>query len=85
MSKMLKVVTISSLATVVGLSLVVGGITLTATPAQALACVPAPDGTSHLGEYPSDQACFEACFAIHGEDLAAYHWNTTTTCCSCVF
>lgn len=85
MSKMLKVVAIGSLATAVGLSLVVGGIALTATPAQALACVPAPNGTSHLGEYPSDQACFEACLAIHGEDLASYHWNTTTTCCSCVF
>lgn len=85
MSKMLKVVTIGSFATIVGLSLIVGGTTLTATSAQALACTPTPNGTSHLGEYPSGQACFEACYAIHGENLETYHWNETTTCCSCVF
>jgi len=85
MSKMLKVVTIGSFATIVGLSLIVGGMTLTATSAQAQGCVPEPNGTSHLGEYPSPAACYEACLAIHGENLEDYHWNSVTKCCSCVF
>lgn len=42
------------------------------------------DGWNYLGSQPSEQACQNACEAIHGEE-AHGHWIESTTCCRCFF
>lgn len=83
MSKWLKAVSVSVFSFLVATALAFGSSAALATPASAMTC---PDnGQGFLGQQPSDNACFQACFAVHGSSLEAYHWNETTGCCSCVF
>jgi hypothetical protein len=54
-----------------------------ATPASALTC--ANDGWDWLGEQPSEQACVNACRAVHGDPEAGGIWNPTSHCCRCLY
>ena len=45
----------------------------------------ANDGINFLGQQPSQQACYNACYAVHGEELAWEVWHPTTGCCGCVY
>jgi hypothetical protein len=58
-----------------------GLLVATAKPANALDC--ANDGVWFLGSKPIYQACYDACYAIHGPGITAV-WNSTTTCCKCL-
>jgi hypothetical protein len=60
-----------------------GSLAATATPASARDCP--YDGEGLMGYQPSDQACYQACYARWGDDLYDYHWNESNGCCTCVF
>lgn len=41
------------------------------------------DGWNFLGQQPSQQACYDACFALH-PDLVQARWGPGG-CCTCLF
>lgn len=55
-----------------------------ARPVNAMTCPPY-DGVTFMGEQPSYQACYNACFAVHGTGLEQAVWNQTSHCCSCLY
>jgi hypothetical protein len=42
------------------------------------------DGWNFLGQQPSYEACYDACFALHGQDLQQALWGPAG-CCRCLF
>ena len=48
----------------------------------AFAC--ADDGWNFLGQQPSQQACYDACLALH-PDLVSAQWGPAQGCCRCHF
>ena len=54
-----------------------------AKPANAMSCQ--NDGWNFLGEKPTQIACFNACYALHGNNLDHIQWGSTNHCCACIF
>ncbi len=56
----------------------------TARPATAMTCQ--NDGWNFVGSQPNAGACQTACNNAHpGDPNVVGHWNSTSTCCSCLF
>ena len=83
MARRMSTVAASAVAALALVALVAGLLVATAKPAHAMACM--DDGVNFMGQQPSSQACFSACFAVHGDDLVSSQWNPTTGCCRCFF
>jgi len=83
MSKWLKAVSLSVYGLLVASTLAVGVAVALATPASATDCP--YNGEGLMGWQPSAQACYNACYAVHGENLETSHWNESNGCCTCVF
>ncbi|HJQ64895.1 MAG TPA: hypothetical protein VJ816_00890 [Gemmatimonadales bacterium] len=83
MSKWLKAVSTAMVGLLVATALAIGASAVLAAPASAMSCP--NNGQSTLGWQPSAEACYQACYAVHGTDLETSHWNESTGCCSCVF
>lgn len=43
------------------------------------------DGWNTMGEQPSWEACWEACVAVHQENLVDIGWNPFSHCCNCYY
>jgi hypothetical protein len=65
------------------LAMAFGATVAFATPANARSC--ANDGWNFLGEQISQNACFYACYGVHGEDLQEWPWGPINHCCRCLF
>lgn len=43
------------------------------------------DGWNFLGSQPSYEACYDACFSLHGAGLQQALWGPAQGCCRCLF
>ena len=69
---------------VIALAAVTFGLAVaTAKPVEASSCQ--YDGINFMGQQPSDNACFAACFAVHGGSLEDWDWVPSTGCCRCFY
>jgi hypothetical protein len=82
MSHVAKRVTGWAIGLAVAAALAFGATVAVATPANATSCP--DDGWNFLGEQPSQEACFDACEALHGPHVIE-RWGPTNHCCQCLF
>ena len=83
MTRRLSMVAAWAVAVLALVALVAGLLVATAKPAHAMACM--DDDWNFMGQQPSEPACWDACFAVHGAGLDHVTWSPTTGCCRCFF